>query len=71
MERQLEEEEKELPVGESLKGSGPLVLEDMWRLIKSIFHLSYHNFEIKGSTPFHPRYAICEGTFGCGPMVIA
>jgi hypothetical protein len=71
MERRLEEEERELLVGESPKGSGPLVLKDMWRLIKSGHHLGYRDFEIQGSTPFHPRYARCEGAFGCGPTVIA
>jgi hypothetical protein len=71
MERRLEEGERELPVGESPKGSGPLVLKDTWSLIKSGRHLSYHDFEIQGSTPFHPRYARCEGAFGCRPMVIA
>jgi hypothetical protein len=57
MERCLEEEERELPVGESPKGSGPLVLEDIWCLIKFDRHLGYHDFEIQGSSPFHPRYA--------------
>jgi hypothetical protein len=71
MERRLEEEERELPVGESPKGSGSLASKDTWRLIKSGRHLSYHEFEKQGSTPFHPRYARCEGAFGCGPMVIA
>jgi hypothetical protein len=71
MERWLEEEERELPVGESLKGSGPLVLKDVWCLIKSGRYLTYRDFERQGSTPFHPRYVRCEGAFGCGPTVIA
>jgi hypothetical protein len=54
MERRLEEEERELSVGESLKVSRPLVLEDTWHLMKSGLHLGYHEFEIQGSTPFHP-----------------
>jgi hypothetical protein len=54
MKRRLEEEERELPVGESPKGSGPLALKDTWRLIKSGCHLGYCDFEIQGSTPFHP-----------------
>jgi hypothetical protein len=54
MERRLEEEERELPVGESPKGSGSLALKDTWRLIKSGRHLGYHEFEKQGSTPFHP-----------------
>ena len=45
-------------------------MKDTWRLIKSGRHFSYRDFEIQGSTPFHPRYAKCEGTFGCRPTVI-
>jgi hypothetical protein len=45
--------------------------QDMWHLIKSGRHLGYHDSEIQGSTPFHPRYVRCEGAFGCRPMVIA
>jgi hypothetical protein len=44
----------ELPVGESPKESGPLILKDTWCVIKSSRHFGYQNFEIQGSTPFHP-----------------
>jgi hypothetical protein len=65
MERRLEEEERELLVGESPKGSGPLVLKDMWCLIKSGPSRLY-DFEIQGSTPFHPRRD-AKAPLGVGP----
>jgi hypothetical protein len=72
MERRLEEEEQELKgEGESPKGSGLLVLKDVWHMIEPSFYFTYRDFERLGLTPFHPRYVICEGTFGCGPIVLA
>jgi hypothetical protein len=54
VERWLEEEERERPMGESPKESGLLVSKDTWHLIKSGRHLGYRDFEIQGLTPFHP-----------------
>lgn len=46
-----EKRHHELPMHEVTKGSGPLILKDTWRAIKSSRHFGYRDFEEQRVAP--------------------
>jgi hypothetical protein len=67
MERRLEEEQRELPVRESPKGSRPLVLKYTWRLIKLVAISAISTLKYNGRLPSIHDTGDVKAPLGVGP----